>query len=137
VRIKVKIKSLTSGRELVVSAVVNTGFVSESADIIVPASLAERLGIWPPHGEALVVALETGGGLIEAYVAPRALAVQVITEDRVSREIVANAIVNPYVEEVLISDYLAEELGIQILYPRRGLWKFEDENKVRESVVES
>jgi hypothetical protein len=35
--------------------------------------------------------------------------------------------------EVLISDALAEELGIVILAPKTGLWKFKDEDKVRTS----
>jgi len=37
------------------------------------------------------------------------------------------------IDEVLVSDYLAEELQVQILYPRKGLWKFVDEDRVRES----
>jgi len=46
VRVRVKLKSLTSGRELVVLlAVINTGFVSESPNIVVPAHLVERLRI--------------------------------------------------------------------------------------------
>jgi hypothetical protein len=35
--------------------------------------------------------------------------------------------------EVLISDALAEELGIVILAPKTGLWRFRDEDKVRTS----
>ncbi|WP_237698220.1 hypothetical protein [Thermoproteus uzoniensis] len=46
----------------------------------------------------------------------------------------ANVLVNPHIDEVLISDYLAGELGIVILDPRRGLWKFADEDLARESV---
>jgi len=61
--------------------------------------------------------------------------VRVVAEDRCSRDVVANVIINPLDEEVLISDYLAEELGIQILYPRRGIWRFVDDepNRFRES----
>jgi hypothetical protein len=35
--------------------------------------------------------------------------------------------------EVLISDALAEELGIVILTPKTGLWKFKDEDRIRTS----
>ena len=59
---------------------------------------------------------------------------RVLTEDRASGEVLANALINPLADEVLISDALAEELGIQILYPRRGIWKFSDEDKARSSV---
>lgn len=58
---------------------------------------------------------------------------KVITPDRESREVRANTVVNPCIDEVLISDYLAEELSIQIIYPRRGIWKFTNEDKFRES----
>jgi len=80
-----------------------------------------------------MVSLETGGGIVESYVVPQAVVVQVVTEDRVSKEVTANVLVNPYIEEVLVSDYLAEELQIQILYPRRGIWKFADKEKIREN----
>jgi len=43
------------------------------------------------------------------------------TDDRVSEAVLANVIVDPLAEGVLISDMLAEELGVQILYPRRGV----------------
>ena len=80
-----------------------------------------------------MVSLETGGGTVESYVVLQAVVVQVVTEDRVSKEVTANALINPHIDEVLVSDYLAEELQVQVLYPRRGVWKFADEDKTRES----
>jgi hypothetical protein len=109
-------------------------FTSDTPDLALPTALAERLGLWPrPGGGAVVVTLETGGGPVEAYVVPQAVLVRVVTRDRVSREVLANALVNPYIGEVLVSDSLTEELGIQMLYPRRGVWKFVDEDVLRES----
>jgi len=135
VRVKLLVKVRGSDREAVVKGLVNTGFTSEFPDIMIPVFLAERLGLWPrPHGEVMIATLETGGGTVEGYVIPQAVVVKVITEDRESREVVANVIVNPYVDEVFISDYLAEELGIQVLFPRRGIWRFSDEDRLRESV---
>jgi len=97
----------------VVKALVSTGFTSGSPDTAVPAALAQSLGLWPlREGEAVVVSPETGGGTVESYVVPQAVVVQVVTEDRVSKEVIANVLVNPYIEEVLVSDYLAEELHI-------------------------
>jgi len=69
-----------------------------------------------------MVSLETNEGIVGGYIIPQAAVVQVITKNRVSREVIANILINPYIEDVLISDYLAEELQIRILYPRRGLW---------------
>ena len=132
-RVRLLLRPRDGGSELTCAALVNTGFTSDTPDLAVPPSLAERLGHWPPR-EALLVQLETGGGLAEGYLVPQAVAVRVATDDRCSREVVANLLVDPHIGEALISDCLAEELGIQVLYPRRGLWKFADEDRVRESV---
>lgn len=134
VRVRLLVKSRSSGKELACAALVNTGFTSDTPDLATPPGLAERLGYWPLRSEALSVSLETGGGLAEGYLVPQAITVRVVTEDRSSREVVANLLVTPFIDEALISDCLAEELGIQVLYPKRGLWKFADEGRVRESV---
>jgi hypothetical protein len=132
--VRVSLRARYSDREVTAKALVNTGFTSDTPDLALPTALAERLGLWPrPGGGAVVVTLETGGGPIEAYVVPQAVLVRVVTRDRVSREVLANALINPYIGEVLVSDSLTEELGIQILYPRRGVWKFVDEDVLRES----
>lgn len=129
---RVSLRAVRSGREVTARALVSTGFTSDTPDIALPTALAERLCLWPKLSRDVVaVALETGGGVVEAYVVPQALLVRVVAEDRASREVLANALVNPYIGEVLISDNLAEELGIQILYPRRGVWKFADEERLR------
>ena len=133
-RVKLLIKAKHSGKDTAVKALVNTGFTTESPDIAIPASIAEQLNLWPtPSQETIKVSLDTGGGTVEGYIVPQSLIVRVVTTDRMSREVTANALINPYVGEVLISDSLAEDLGIQILYPRRGIWKFVDEEKLRES----
>lgn len=134
VRVKLSLRAINTSRETVVKGYINTGFISDAPDIALPVSIAERLDLWPiPSREAVAVSIETGGGVTEGYVIPQVILVKVITSDRVSREVTANAVVNPHIDEVLVSDYLAEELGIQILYPRRGIWKFTDEDKPRES----
>jgi predicted aspartyl protease len=133
-RVKLLIKAKHSGRDATVKALVNTGFTTETPDIAIPVSTAEQLNLWPiPSQETIKVSLETGGGTVEGYIVPQSLIVRVVTGDRMVGEAIANALINPYIGEVLISDSLAEELGIQILYPRRGIWKFVDEEKLRES----
>jgi len=133
VKLRLEIRSRINNKAITAKALVNTGFTGESPDLAIPLQLAKELGLWPPPQNAIVVSLETGGGEVEAYIVPQALIVKVVTEDRSSKEVIANALVNPYIDEVIISDYLAEELGIQILYPRRGIWKFVDEEKLRYS----
>ena len=133
VRVKLEIKSEHGNIVVTTLALVNTGFTSDNPDLAIPVALAEKLNLWPRPPNAIAVSLETGGGVIESYIIPQTAAVKIITNDRTSREVVVNIIVNPFIDEVLISDALAEELGIQILYPRRGLWKFADESRTRES----
>jgi len=133
VRVRLAVKSHRNNAELEVIALVNTGFTSDAPDIALPVPIAERLGLWPAPEGSVYIAVETCSGSMVTHIVPRALSVRVVTEDRTSREVEANALVSPYITEALISDALAEELGVQILYPRKGLWKFADEEKVRGS----
>ena len=87
VRVRLLLRPRDGGSELTCAALVNTGFTSDTPDLAVPPGLAERLGHWPPR-EALLVQLETGGGLAEGYLVPQAVAVRVATDDRCSREVV-------------------------------------------------
>ena len=59
VRLRLGIRARHSGREAVVKALVNTGFMSDSPDIAIPTALAQNLSLWPlREGEAVVVFLE-------------------------------------------------------------------------------
>jgi hypothetical protein len=107
---------------------------SEEPDILMPSNVAKTLGLWPQPDGSLSIIFTTAGGEVEGYEVPQSVFVRVLAEDRASKEVLANALINPLTEDVLISDALAEELGIQILYPRRGIWKFSDEERARSSV---
>lgn len=60
--------------------------------------------------------------------------VRIVASDRVSPWVRAEAISVAGEYEVLLSDALIEELGIEIIKPRKGLWRFLEESGVRESV---
>lgn len=121
VRVKLEIKFRQNNVTITTLALVSTGFTSETSDLAVPVSIAEKFGLWPRPSGAISVSLEIGGCEVESYIVPQAAVVKVVTQDRVSKEVTVNIVVNPFVNEILISDALAEELGVQILYPRRGL----------------
>ena len=133
VRVRVKLESLRSNNSLVVSALLNTGFTSDELDIHLPRDVAEKLNLWPPPNDASLEVLDTAGGEVLSYLIPRAVKLTVIEEDRTSKSIVCNALISLHEREVLLSDAVIEELEIEILSPKTGLWKFKGEDKVRRS----
>ena len=86
-------------------------------------------------GSPIAVEYDTAGGPIIMHVYPNACRVKISEPDKSSREVTADLVLSPIEREVLIGDALAEELGIIILSPRRGLWRFtdDDQNTIRYS----
>jgi len=118
-----------------VVALLNSGFETDAPDIAVPVEVAEELGLWPPQS-SLTAVLETGGGDVVSpyYVACADL--ELILGDREPKRVRVNIIVNPHIDEVAISDYIASELGVILLDFKKGMWRLKDDpiDKVRMSV---
>ena len=133
--VRLKIRSMVNNRSIIVRALVSTGFRSESPDISLPIEVARRLNLWPPPENSYIIEAETASGKTSLYLIPRIFKVKVVVDDRETEETVANALINPYDNEILISDMLAERLKIQILYPKSGVWRLADDppNKTRKS----
>lgn len=72
------------------------------------------------------------GAEVTAYILGEVM-LRAKTEDRESNWIRARAVMVPGEYEVILSDSLMEEMGIEILKPSSGLWRFSGENRVRES----
>ncbi|MEM4971974.1 MAG: hypothetical protein QXE01_12065 [Sulfolobales archaeon] len=53
--------------------------------------------------------------------------VAVIERDKVSKDVESDLVVSPVEKEILMSDALIEELGIVLISPRSGLWRFIDD----------
>jgi len=132
-RVKVTIK--TEDEVVETSALLNSGFESDEPDIIIPVSVAEKLHLWPPRS-TMSTLLETGGGEIITPYYTSAGELELILEDRESLKVKVNIIVNPHIDEVAVSDYVASMLGVILLDFKRGEWRLRDdpEDKVRESV---
>jgi len=129
----VKLESLRSNNSLVVSALLNTGFTSDELDIHLPRGVAEKLNLWPPPNDASLEVLDTAGGEVLSYLIPHAVRLTVVEEDRTSKSVICNALISLHEREVLLSDAVIEELEIEILSPKTGLWRFKGEGKVRRS----
>jgi len=92
-----------------------------------PTAVAKALGLWPP-ARARLVSTDIDGGEVEmAYIEAGA------ELELECRWLVVNVVVNPYIDEVLLSDYVAGELCIIVLDARRGLWRFCNEDTVKQS----
>ena len=120
--IRVKIKLLIEGKGVEAAALVNSGFESSEPDICIPIGLAKRMGLWPSlKFESEEVS--TAGGEVSIFRLPVEAEVQLIVDDEARASSPCSIIVNPYVEEVLLSDYLIDELGIIPISFRKGLWR--------------
>jgi len=132
VRVKLKIVSRSS-KEVITSALANSGFEAETPQLLIPRSLARELDLWPPPPDANLIEVGTAGGPVRNYLIPKALDVYVLAGDRTVGPVKCDAMISLIEYEVLISDVLIEELGVVLLAPKTGLWRFKDEDRVRVS----
>lgn len=130
--VRVKLRITSEHRSLLTSGYVNSGYEVDQPELLVPLPLAEELGLW---GRASEEYARTPIGIGRLYVLCRRAKVQVITGDRETPPVQVCVVVSEFEREVLISDYLAGELGIAVEDFRRGIWRFRDEplTKLRES----
>ncbi|HDI31369.1 MAG TPA: hypothetical protein ENF80_00980 [Thermofilum sp.] len=100
-----------------------------------PRTMLSARDIGPELGRSVTMEYDTAGGPIAMLVYPRSCKVSVLEEDRKPKWIEADVVVSPVEREVVLSDALIEELGIIILSPKRGHWRFTDDpvDRVRSS----
>jgi len=109
---------------------VNSGYESDVPEIHIPLLLARRLGFSLEHLRA--EHYRVVGSEVATYVLGY-VEVKVVAEDRESEWVRARAVSVPGEWEVLIGDALIEELGIEIVKPKSGLWRFTGEERLRRS----
>ena len=128
VRVVVEIKR--GDKVIESSALVNSGYEAEEPELHIPIALARTLGfnLEGLRGERYRVV----GAEVTTYILGNVL-VRVKTEDRSTEWINAKAVTVPGEYEVILSDALTEQLGIEIVKPKKGLWRFSGETKTRES----
>ncbi len=131
-RIRIKLK--TSQETIEDTALLNSGFESDEPDIVIPVHIADKLNLWPPKSSTSTL-LETGGGEIITPYYKSAGELELILEDREPKRMKVNIIVNPYIDEIAVSDYVASQLGIILLDFKEGDWRLKDDppDKIRKS----
>lgn len=132
--VRVRIRVRIGERVAEVPALVNSGYSSETSQLLIPVEFARDLGLWPPEGAEESV-FETAGGPIRVWIMAGAAKISVAGE-KSSPEIISDIVISQLIDEVLMSDTLTSDLGIALEDPKRGLWRFrwEPPDRVRRSV---
>ena len=108
-RVKISIKC--GNKEIVTSALVNSGFESNEPEIIIPLEVAKRLGLWPPVSVEYAE-YETAGGIITLPRYKNIAEIRLILEDKETKPIKCTLTVNPEVSEVFSIINLKKSLPI-------------------------
>lgn len=135
VRVRVRVKSRSSGKSIVVRVLANGGAESPRPCIVVSEDIAESLGLWPTNNFK-VHQVEEASSVGEVYVIEGAVELELLGEhDESLSRVVADLVVQKGLIESLITDITIDELGIQVISFSKGLWRFRDDppDKVRRS----
>ncbi|GIW72688.1 MAG: hypothetical protein KatS3mg102_2230 [Planctomycetota bacterium] len=120
-------------RAIETSAVLNGGFATERPTVLLPRRAA--LALFPdyPAGSRPLPAL-TAGGQTTLRELGEPLWVRVLAGDREGPAASCRVLVSEAEDEVLLSDYAIDALGVRIEQHGPGIWRFADEQRTRASV---
>lgn len=127
--VRVRVRIARNGKEIVASALANSGYESETPQVLLPIEAAEILNLWPPEKNLEETVFDTAGGPLRVWVASRAVKVKVVVEDIDMPFVEADAVISPIADEILLSDKMISELNIALEDPGRGYWRFTWEGK--------
>lgn len=130
VRVRLLIKH--GDKSIESSALVNSGYETDTPQLLVPIPVAEKLELWPPI-KALEETYDTAGGPTRVWVYPKKAFTQIVGERIDGKDVLTDIVVSPIEDELLISDKLAGELEIVVEDFGRGLWRLRGEKELRES----
>jgi hypothetical protein len=130
----VRIKLSKNSKEIETNALANSGYESETPQILVPIKLAEELGLWPSTINLEESVFESAGGPLRVWIASKSIKVKVVA-DIETTWVEADLVISPLADEVLLSDKMISELKIALEDPGRGYWRFtwEPKEKIRKS----
>lgn len=127
--VRVRVRIARNGKEIVASALANSGYESETPQVLLSIEAAEILNLWPPEKSLEETVFDTAGGPLRVWVASRAVKVKVVVEDIDMPFVEADAVISPIADEILLSDKMISELNIALEDPGRGYWRFTWEGK--------
>lgn len=130
--VHVKIEG-SANRALETAAVLNGGFSSPSPHVLLPHTAALLLFPRYPAGTAAAEAV-TAGGRVTLRLADEPAMIRIVTADREGPVASCQVVVAEDEDEVLLSDYAIDALGVEIKKHGEGIWRFADEERLRPSV---
>ena len=120
VGVRVKIRIRYRDKKIHTTALVNTSYESDRPEIHIPIALAKKIGL--SLDEARSDRYSVVGGEVNVFRLGQIYdSLDLEDFSKESKEATAEAVCVVGEYEVIINDALAEELGIEILAPRRGL----------------
>lgn len=137
VRVRLRVFNRESGRGLVLTVLANGGAESDVPVIALNTDDASRLGLWPTSDYELVeVSLAARSSY--GYVVPKPVLLELMDDNEVLSRVDAVPVVDPDLEEPLITDITIDELGIVVLSFSKGLWRHASDppDKVRKSTAQ-
>lgn len=120
-------------RHLEGAALLNGGFSSKAPSLLLPRKAALTLFPQYPAGTRPMGAT-TAGGRVSLRAASEPAWVHVVTQDRKGPNVRFQVVVSEEEDEILVSDYGIDALGVKIERQGEGLWRFADEERTRPSV---
>ncbi len=132
--VRVKLRVCVRDKCATTDALVNSGYEAVEPELAVPLGLARDLGLWPSE-EIIVEEAFTAGGSVPIYIVKDKALVSLALNNKFTNNIQCTLVINPYIDEPLISDQLIDALGIIIISFGQGLWRHKSDpmDKVRKS----
>jgi hypothetical protein len=132
--VRVRIEIVFLGKKMQTVAIANAGYEAGDPELLIPYSLAIKR--WKQGlRKAITTEYKTAGGPARFKILGRAK-VKVKCIDRSTQEIVSNLLVSDTEDEALLNDKLIEKLGIILLKPGKGTWRFNDDPADKERASE-
>lgn len=132
VRVMVRIINEELGKSKVLKVLVNGGAESEEPVIAVDEATAKELEL--SLSDMDVIEVELASGATHNYISRKKLLIELLDENgKTLSSTYGYVAVDPYLIEPLITDATIDELGIQVISFKKGLWRHvsDSPNKIR------
>lgn len=135
VRVNVKLVNEDKGKECIVTVLVNSGAESDDPVIVVNPEIAKKLEL--DFNDLELIEVELASGRKHNYISCKKYRLELIDEyGDVLSHTHAYIAIDDELNEPLITDATIDELGIQIIRFKEGLWRHVNDpiDKIRKSV---